>query len=72
MFEDQKEHLKKAEEIRADIFRKMSPEKKLKLSFELYHTARGLKAASLRQSNPDWTEQQVQDKVKEIFLYARS
>lgn len=70
ILEDQKEHLLKAKQVQREIFRKMSAEKKLLLAFELYDTARELKAAYLRDKHPDWTEKQVQEKVREIFLYA--
>jgi hypothetical protein len=36
----------------------------------MYWSARALKAAGLRSQFPDWTEEQVQRKVKEIFLHA--
>ncbi len=72
IFEDQQEHLRKADEVRREIFRKMSPQKKLELAFELYDTAKELKAMGLRHKHPNWTEQQIQDKVREIFPYARS
>ena len=50
----------------------MTPEQKLKLLNDLHNTARKLKAAGLREQHPDWTEKKVQQKVREIFLYARS
>ena len=49
---------------------RMTGEQKLKTAFRLYWTAREIKAAGLRQQHPDWTEEQVQQKVKEIFLHA--
>ena len=48
----------------------MTGQQKVKAAFALYWGARKLKAAGLRQQHPDWTEQQVQEKVKEIFLHA--
>ena len=54
------------------IFRTMSPEQKLDLALRLYHSARGLKAAALRHRHPDWDEEEVQAKLREIFLYART
>lgn len=48
----------------------MSGEQKLRTAFQLYWGARKLKAARLRQQHPDWTEEQVQQHVKEIFMYA--
>ena len=54
------------------IFQSMSPEQKLKVALQLYYSARELKATSLRAQNPDWAEDRIQDRVREIFLYART
>jgi len=54
------------------ILRSMTPEKKLEIALRLYHSAREMKAADLRMQNPDWTEEKIQTKVREIFLYART
>jgi hypothetical protein len=51
------------------IYKSMTPEQKLSIAFDLYHSARELKAASLRAQHPDWGEKQIQDMVREIFLY---
>ncbi len=48
----------------------MIGQQKLRTAFALYWSARKLKAAALRQQHPDWNEEQVQEKVKEIFLHA--
>lgn len=53
-------------------FKNFSPERKLLLSMELYHSARKLKTASLRNLHPDMSDEQIEKKVKEIFLNARS
>ena len=50
----------------------MSPAQKLEVALRLYHSARELKAAGLRVQPPDWTEDQIEEKVREIFLYART
>ena len=49
----------------------MTPEQKLKVAAQIYWAARELKAAGLRALHPDWTEQQVQEEVRDIFLHAR-
>ena len=59
-------------DIQKEIFKKMTPEQKLKAAMRLYWSARRLKAAWLRRQNPDWTEEQVQEKVTEIFKNART
>lgn len=52
--------------------RRMTGQEKLKAAFALYWSARKLKAAALREQHPDWSEEQVQHEVKEIFLHART
>ena len=42
----------------------------LRTSFQMYWGARKIKAARLRQQHPDWTEEQVQQRVKEIVMHA--
>jgi len=55
-----------------EILKKMSPQQKLEASMNLYHSARKLKAAWLRQLHSDWSEEKVQQEVREIFVNARS
>lgn len=50
--------------------RRMTGAEKLRAASELYWTARKIKAAGLRRLNPDWTEEQIAQRVKEIFLHA--
>ena len=50
--------------------RRMTGAEKLRAAFDLYVTARKVKAARLRQLHPSWTEEEVQRRVKEIFLHA--
>ncbi len=47
----------------------MAGAQKLRVAFQMYWGARRLKAARLRQQHPDWSEEQVQQRVKEIFMY---
>jgi len=54
------------------IFQSMIPEQKLKVALQLYYSARELKAAGLRMFHPDWDEEKIQNKVREIFLHART
>jgi hypothetical protein len=58
------------EQIR--IFQSMTPARKLQLALRLHESARRLKTSALRQQHPDWTEEQISRKVREIFLYART
>jgi hypothetical protein len=50
----------------------MSPEQKLDAALSLYYSARELKAACLRAEYPNLDEKEIQEKVREIFLYART
>ncbi len=50
----------------------INSEQKLTEALKLYFLARELKTVGLRMVNPNMTEQQIQEKVKEIFLNARS
>ncbi len=52
------------------VLRRMTGEQKLRAAFRLYWGARKIKAARLRQQHPDWTEEQIQQRVKEIFMHA--
>lgn len=61
-----------ARQVQIEIFKKMTPDQKLKLSMSLYWSARRLKASWLRQQHPDWSEEQVENKVTEIFRNART
>ena len=49
-----------------------TPEKKLLLSLRLYHSAKELKKASLKKLHPELPDKEIQERVKEIFLYAKS
>jgi len=59
-------------DIQIEVLKKMTGGQKLKLAMRLYWSARRLKAAWIRQQNPDWTEEQVQKEVTEIFKNART
>ena len=59
-------------DIQIDVLKKMTGGQKLKLAMRLYWSARRLKAAWLRQQHPNWTEEQVQRQVTEIFKNART
>lgn len=49
--------------------RRMTGAQKLRTAFQLYWGARKIKAARLRDQHPDWTEEAVQQRVKEIFMH---
>jgi hypothetical protein len=52
--------------------KKFTPEKKLFLSLRLYYAAKELKTESIKKFHPELTEKEIREKVKRIFLYARS
>jgi hypothetical protein len=53
-------------------FEGFSPEKKLMLALELYNSAKKLKKESLKKFHPEWSESKINQKLKTIFLNARS
>ena len=52
------------------IFRAMSPARKLNLAGQFHYAARKLKDRGLRALHPDWSNAQIEERVREIFLYA--
>jgi len=52
--------------------RRMTGAQKLRTAFQLYWGARKIKASRLRQQHPEWSEEQVQQRVKDIFMHAAS
>ena len=53
-------------------FKSMTAEKKLRLSLNLYYTARELKRAWLKLQHPEWDNATVDEELKEIFKHART
>jgi len=54
------------------IFQTMTPEQKLELSLQLYLSAREVKVSALRSLHPDWPEDRIKEKIRSVFLYART
>jgi len=52
------------------IFSSMTPEQRLQVALRLYYSAKELKSAALRAQHPDWSDADIQQQVREIFLYA--
>ena len=59
-----------AENIRTEIYRRMSPVQKWEQVMRLREVAWLVKSASIRASHPDWSEEAIESEVKKIFLYA--
>ncbi len=55
-----------------EILAKMTVEEKLLVANQLFHSARALKKAALQSFHPEWSESEIDRRVKESFLYARS
>ena len=53
-------------------YQAMTPEQKLQRALDLYYSARKIKAAALKNQHPDWSTEKINQKVREIFLYART
>ena len=54
------------------IYREMSPAKKLALAAQFNAASRELKTCALRTQHPDWSEEEIRSRVRELFLYATS
>ena len=54
----------------AETLQRLSGEQKLRTAFGFYWEARKLKAARLRVQHPDWSEQQIEERVREVFMHA--
>ncbi len=54
----------------AQIFKIMSPARKLELAGQFYYSARQLKARGLKAQHPEWSEARIEERVREIFLHA--
>jgi hypothetical protein len=53
-------------------YRAMTPAERLQQAERLYWMARRLRAAQERALHPDWSEEDVQRRVREVFLRART
>jgi len=53
-------------------YQAMTPAQKLQIALDLYYSARELKTAGLKLKHPEWSSEEISQKVREIFLYART
>jgi hypothetical protein len=53
-----------------EIYRQMTPQQRLQVSFELDTLARTLVRAGVRHQHPDWNENQVEQEVLRRFRLA--
>jgi hypothetical protein len=63
---------RKQDDVQTQALKRMTPEQKLQAAMWLYWSARELKAAWIRSRHPDWTPEQVEQAVREIFANART
>lgn len=56
-----------AQAIQDEIHRRMTPEERLKLAFEMSEMTRNLALSRLRKEHPDWTEWELK---RELLRYA--
>jgi len=54
-----------------EIYRRMSPGRRLELAEQLYWSARRMKAAWLKSLHANWTDEQVEAEVTRNFSNAR-
>ena len=66
------DHLQTARTISRDIYRTMSWDAKYRQLLALRQLAWELKAAWVRERFPQFSDQAVEDKVREIFINART
>ena len=53
-----------------EILRAMTPQQKIEAAMGLYDLAKALKAAWFRQIHDDWSQEQINDAVREAFANA--
>ncbi|MBI5645328.1 MAG: hypothetical protein HY962_00220 [Ignavibacteriae bacterium] len=56
--------------MQIEIYRRMTPEERLRAGIALCMAMRQLKRAAIRSMYPDWTNLEVNNEVKKAFLYA--
>jgi hypothetical protein len=57
-----------AARVQFDVFRRMSPERRLELALEMSRSLRQLVASGVRSRHPDYTEEQVRLAVARLTL----
>jgi hypothetical protein len=54
-------------EIQLGLYRRMTPQERLQISFRLYALTRTLVRQGIKHQHPDWGEKQVEDEVLRRF-----
>jgi len=55
-----------------EIYRRMTPEQKIRAAMRLGASALRFKAAGLRAQHPDWDERRIEARARELFRHART
>lgn len=58
--------------MQIEIYRRMTPGRRLEVAEQLYWSGRRMKWAWLRAQHSDWTDEQVEAEVTRNFSHARS
>lgn len=58
--------------IQKSIYKKMTAEQKIRIATGLYYTARKIKRAALKRQYPDVPDAEIEKKLRDIFLHART
>jgi murein endopeptidase len=66
------EHRSHADALQADIYRRMTPARRLELAIAMQHQARELMDAGLRQTHPGLTDGERRREVARRILHART
>ena len=61
-----------AEDVQEQVVLALTPGRKLELAAQLRELAWELKALGIRSQHPGMLEAEVQERVRKIFLYART
>lgn len=60
-----------SDDLQIEIFKKMTPQKKLEIAEQLYWSAYELKFAFFKSEYPDLSDEEINEKTKKYFLYAK-
>ena len=63
---------KEAEKYRREVYRKMTAEQKIQVASDLFWSAWDLKFAYYKKLYPELTEAELEKKVRDWVLYART
>jgi hypothetical protein len=66
------DHEQEARRVQLEVYQRMPYAEKYRQLLELRALAWNLKKSSLRADHSSWTDEQLEKKICEIFLYART